>query len=69
MLESIACGTPVAGYNVTGPKDIVVNGVTGILTQDDLQDAVKRAKNLGRVSGNFDWKNCWEIFERTVYKL
>ena len=69
MLESIACGTPVAGYNVTGPKDIVVNGVTGVLTQDDLQDAVKSAKKLGRVFGNFDWKNCWEIFERTVYKL
>lgn len=34
MIESIACGTPIAAYNVTGPKDIVENGVNGYIGDD-----------------------------------
>ena len=26
MLEANACGTPVAAYPVTGPKDVVIQG-------------------------------------------
>jgi glycosyltransferase involved in cell wall biosynthesis len=31
LLEAMACGVPVAAYPVTGPVDVVVNGVTGVL--------------------------------------
>jgi glycosyltransferase involved in cell wall biosynthesis len=31
IIESLSCGTPVAGFNITGPKDIIKNGVTGYL--------------------------------------
>jgi glycosyltransferase involved in cell wall biosynthesis len=34
MLESIATGTPVAAYPVTGPIDVVTQGITGILDND-----------------------------------
>lgn len=34
LLEAMACGVPVAAFPVTGPKDVVINGVTGILDQD-----------------------------------
>lgn len=34
MLEAMACGLPVAAYPVTGPIDVVVEGVTGVLSQD-----------------------------------
>ena len=27
LLEALACGTPLAAYPVTGPKDLIVNGV------------------------------------------
>lgn len=47
MLEAMACGTPVAGYPVTGPKDVVREGLTGCL-DDDLEAAVRRALTVNR---------------------
>ena len=34
LLEAMACGIPVAAYPVTGPLDVVVPGVTGMLDED-----------------------------------
>lgn len=47
ILEAMACGTPVAGYNVTGPKDQVINGINGYV-HDDLETAVKNCLNISR---------------------
>jgi len=38
MLESMASGTPVAAYPVTGPVDVVQHGRTGVL-HEDLREA------------------------------
>jgi glycosyltransferase involved in cell wall biosynthesis len=38
MLEAMACGVPVAAFPVTGPGDVVIDGVTGCLN-DDLKEA------------------------------
>ena len=45
MLEAMACGVPVAAYPVTGPVDVVRDGVTGAL-DEDLGRAVERALTL-----------------------
>lgn len=45
MLEAMACGVPVAAFPVTGPKDVVTDGVTGAL-DEDLARAAERALNL-----------------------
>ncbi len=47
MLEALACGTPVAAYPVTGPKDVVRQGVTGWL-DEDLNVAVRKALQVSR---------------------
>ncbi|MCY4563866.1 MAG: glycosyltransferase family 1 protein [Gammaproteobacteria bacterium] len=47
MLEALACGTPVAAYPVTGPKDVVQQGVTGWL-DEDLNVAVRNALQVSR---------------------
>lgn len=47
MLESLACGTPVAAFPVTGPLDVIEDGVTGFLDHD-LARAVARAIGLDR---------------------
>ncbi|HKL63140.1 MAG TPA: glycosyltransferase family 1 protein [Woeseiaceae bacterium] len=47
MLEAMACGTPVAAYPVTGPRDVIEHGRTGIL-HEDLAVAVRGALTLDR---------------------
>ena len=47
MLESIACGTPVAAFPVTGPLDVLQQGVTGVM-HPDLRVAVAKARMLDR---------------------
>jgi len=42
MLEAMACGVPVAAYPVTGPINIVRNGINGWL-DNDLATAASRA--------------------------
>jgi glycosyltransferase involved in cell wall biosynthesis len=55
LLEAMACGVPVAAYPVTGPIDVVRNGITGVLDEDlraaamaalDLDPAACRAQAL-----------------------
>jgi glycosyltransferase involved in cell wall biosynthesis len=60
ILESMACGTPVAGYPVTGPIDQIINGVNGYVS-DDLEDAVMNCLTIDRERTfqsvqNISWK-------------
>ena len=45
MIESLCNGTPVAAYNVTGPKDVIRNGETGYLG-DDLEENIRLCLSL-----------------------
>lgn len=47
ILESMACGTPVAAYPVTGPIDQIQNGVNGFV-DEDLSIAVCFALDIDR---------------------
>jgi glycosyltransferase involved in cell wall biosynthesis len=69
MLESLACGTPVAAFPVTGPKDVLVGGGDAIgAVDEDLRAAVMRAlENGDRVAcrafaETFSWRACAERF-------
>lgn len=44
-IESIACGTPVAAFNVTGPKDIITAGINGYV-DDNLSSAIAKALQI-----------------------
>jgi glycosyltransferase involved in cell wall biosynthesis len=62
LLESIACGTPVAAYPVPGPVDVVTPGVTGVLDVD-LKRAIQQALLLDRsacaaVGQAMNWERC-----------
>jgi glycosyltransferase involved in cell wall biosynthesis len=68
MLESLACGTPVAAFPVTGPKDVLTGGVGVGAVDADLQAAALQALATGdRVAcrayaERFSWQACAEAF-------
>lgn len=66
MLEAMACGTPVAAYPVTGPIDVVKEGLTGAL-DEDLEAAIRRALKIPRENCRAfalenGWQTCADIF-------
>ena len=49
MLEANACGLPIAAYPVTGPIDVVREGVNGAL-DEHLETACVRALQVSRAA-------------------
>lgn len=45
ILESMACGLPVAGYNVPGPIDVITNGIDGVYG-DSLEESARACLSL-----------------------
>lgn len=66
MLEAMACGTPVAGYEVTGPKDVINYGISGFYG-NNLTKQVEKALELDRVivrneAERWSWDKSVRIF-------
>lgn len=68
LLESLACGTPVAAYDVTGPRDVLAGAVGRVGAVDaDLRRAALMALDGDRVAcrahaERFSWRACAEMF-------
>lgn len=70
LLEAMASGVPVAAFPVTGPRDNVVDGLTGYLDQD-LRRAALNALSLDRVkvrshAETFSWDNAARVFVSNI---
>jgi glycosyltransferase involved in cell wall biosynthesis len=64
LLEAMACGVPVAAYPVTGPIDVVTQGLTGELNED-LRTAVLAALKLDpNQCRAYALANTWETATR-----
>ncbi len=67
MLEAMACGVPVAAYPVTGPINVVRNGVNGWL-DEDLAKAITRALAISPEScRNSALKYSWQASSRQFF--
>jgi len=72
MIESMACGTPVAAYPCDGPKDVIEQGVTGFMNES-LSDAIDgclqlNRDNIHRGSTKWSWDNAWQTFRDNLIK-
>jgi glycosyltransferase involved in cell wall biosynthesis len=60
QLEALACGTPVAAFPVTGPKDVIADHPIGAI-DTDLRSACQRALTMSREAcRNFALSRSWE---------
>lgn len=73
LIEALACGIPVAGYNVTGPQDILTEPGLGVI-DDDLSKASHAALHVGTPEGrhafvekNYSWREAANQFLRAIY--
>ncbi len=65
ILEALACGTPVAAFPVTGPRDILTPDVGAV--NDDLRAACLAALHADRAAcrahaERYSWRACAETF-------
>ena len=72
MIESMACGTPVAAFPCDGPKDVIEQGVTGFMNEN-LADAVTACLQLNRDrvlkgSQRWSWDTAWQTFRDNLIK-
>ena len=67
MLESLASGTPVAAYPVTGPIDVIGKNSNAGVLDNNLAKAVEKAlkldpKNCRAFAEKFSWENCFKMW-------
>lgn len=66
ILESLACGIPVAAHDVLGPKDIITDGVDGYLSDDLAAAAVKclslSSDDCRTKAVRFSWESSVDTF-------
>ena len=68
-LESLASGTPVVGYPVTGPKDIIENQEVGVL-DNDLKKATNKVMDIDRNKcREYALDYTWDKSAKSFYKM
>ncbi|MEM6781941.1 MAG: glycosyltransferase family 1 protein [Pseudomonadota bacterium] len=74
IIEALACGIPVAGYDVTGPQDILTEPYLGAI-DDDLGTATQKALLVGNpeqrhafAKENYSWREVANQFVRAIHE-
>jgi len=73
MLEAMASGLPIAAYPVTGPIDVVENGMNGYLNEN-LNLAIAQCYSIPKStcveqSKKFTWSECTKVFLQHLVRV
>lgn len=69
MIEAMCNGLPVAAFNVTGPRDVIINGCSGVL-DDNLGQAIEHCRHLDKATirqqarSQWTWAHCFDTFQQ-----
>ena len=70
IIESMACGTPVAAYPVNGPVDIIKKTMSGFFDHDlnlAITEALKcKRENVLKSIEKYNWDICLKIFTNSL---
>lgn len=73
MLEALACGVPVAAFNVSGPNDIITDGVDGYLGDNLAGNAIKclslKKEDCRNKALQYSWENSIRIFKENLVRI
>ena len=79
LIEALACGLTIAGYNVTGPKDIITQDWLGAVDDNDLSAAAHsalkhanekdREKRAAHVREYYSWEHAARQFEDSLINI
>lgn len=71
MIEAMACGLPVAAFPVRGPLDVVNDGISGVLSEDLRQAAIKALEldpaDCRHHAQTYSWDNCTDQFYQNLW--
>ena len=72
VVEALSCGIPVAAHDVLGPRDILTDGVDGVLSED-LKEAALRCLTLSREDCRkkaltYSWDSAADTFWENVVR-
>ena len=72
LLEALASGVPVAAYPVTGPIDVVGDGVGGACPRICARPRWRRSTSTGQPRGQkalgYGWPACAELFLKHIQR-
>jgi glycosyltransferase involved in cell wall biosynthesis len=77
MIESMACGTPVIGFNKGSVSEVIKNGKTGFVVKDDKEmieaieniDKINRAECQNHIENNFTIEKMVDGYEKVYNKV
>ena len=77
IIESAACGTPVVGFDVPGPKDVIKQDVMGIVVpkEKNIFDGLDKALKIDRkkcseyTRENYSWEKSTEGLLNNLYQI
>jgi len=63
MIESLACGTPVIGIKSGAIPEVIQDGITGILVDNDKDTVINLVRGINNID-SISRKTCREIFKK-----